>query len=199
MEHPVREIPEVITNLTTGSPEVQSHTLQTYFTSDASFTHPFCRVPSLRKGTIPLLHWVDSRWLILGIYRWYRTLSPSISINIDSAVFDQKTGLLYVTINQTFALWFVPFYKAPVRLVSVLRLTQRQQPPPPSNAHAAAIDHDKGKYYIASQEDLYQVNDFINFLMPGFGPALWWLWQVFSALLCVVGSLVFLPLYFVMN
>jgi len=197
MEHPVHEIRDVITNLTTGSPEVQSHTLLTNFTSDASFTHPFCRVPSLQKGAIPLLHWVDSRWLILGIYRWYRTLSPSISINIDSAVFDQKTGLLYVTINQTFALWFVPFYKAPVRLVSVLRLTHHQ--PQPSYAQAAAVDHDKGKYYIASQEDLYQVNDFVNFLMPGVGPALWWLWQVFSALLCIVGSLVFLPLYFIMN
>jgi len=211
MEHPVREIDGVITSLTTGTPEEQEATLNTYFLRTASFTHPFCRVPSFAKGTIPLAHDVDSLWVILSIYRWYRILSPRIAINIESAVLDQRTSTLYVSIKQTFSLWFVPFYKAPVRLTTVLKLAQRtnwdsdetvarnnitegREP-----AALAGPGQERAKYFVESQEDLYQVNDFLNFLLPGAGPMLWFLWQVYATGLCVLGSLVFLPLYLVMN
>lgn len=81
----VREIAGVITTLTTGSPAEQQATLENYFLSNASFSHPFCRVPSFPKGTIPFLPNADSRSVLLQIYRWYRTLSPEIHITIDSA------------------------------------------------------------------------------------------------------------------
>lgn len=75
----------MITSLCRGTPEEQEVTLNSFFLPNASFTHPFCRVPSFSKGAIPLAGGVDSLWVILGIYRWYRTLSPHIDITVDSA------------------------------------------------------------------------------------------------------------------
>tara|TARA_R110002003_G_scaffold63_7_gene5855 strand:- start:16772 stop:17128 length:357 start_codon:yes stop_codon:yes gene_type:complete len=60
----------------------------------------------------------------------------------------------------------------PVRLTTVLRLQYNR------------ADH---KYYIRSQEDLYQVDQFVRFLVPG----LWvlvMLWQLLASLMCVVGA-----------
>jgi hypothetical protein len=64
-----------------------------------------------------------------------------------------------------------------VRLVSVLQLE-----------HSTA----DGKYYIAGQKDLYQVNEFVKFVWPG-GAVVVWLWQCFATLVCVVGALVLAP------
>lgn len=80
-----QEIASVIDTLTKGSPQQQEDALNTYFLPNASFIHPFCRVPSFSQGSIPLASDLDSRWLILGIYRWYRTLSPRIDLTVDSA------------------------------------------------------------------------------------------------------------------
>ncbi|RBA17734.1 hypothetical protein FPRO05_11449 [Fusarium proliferatum] len=201
MEYPVKEIAGVIKSLTQGSPDVQESTLREYFLPNASFSHPYCRVPSISKGQIPLAGGLESIQLILAIYRWYRTLSPHIDLKVDSAAFDQKSGLLYVSIRQTFALWFIPLYKAPVKLVSVLQLTQLS---PESSSEDEEPEDSKPRrqnprYYIASQEDLYPVNDCIQFLCPGLGPFLWTIWQLYSTWLCVMGSLLFLPVYFLLN
>ncbi|PNP82279.1 hypothetical protein FNYG_04468 [Fusarium nygamai] len=201
MEHPVKEISGVIKLLTQGSPDVQESTLREYFLPNASFSHPYCRVPSISKGQIPLAGGLESIQLILAIYRWYRTLSPHIDLKVDSAAFDQKSGLLYVSIRQTFALWFIPLYKAPVKLVSVLQLTQLS---PESSSEDEGLEDSKPRrqnprYYIASQEDLYPVNDCIQFLCPGLGPFLWTIWQLYSTWLCAMGSLLFLPVYFLLN
>lgn len=80
-----QEIASVIDTLTKGTPQQQEDALNTYFLPNASFIHPFCRVPSFSQGSIPLARDLDSRWLILGIYRWYRTLSPRIDLTVDSA------------------------------------------------------------------------------------------------------------------
>jgi hypothetical protein len=80
-----QEIASVIDTLTKGSPQQQEDALNTYFLPNASFIHPFCRVPSFSQGSIPLAKDLDSRWLILGIYRWYRILSPRIDLTVDSA------------------------------------------------------------------------------------------------------------------
>jgi len=208
MEHPVKEIAGVITTLTGGTPNEQEATLNAYFLSNASFSHPFCRVPSFSKGTIPLASGVDSLWVILAIYRWYRTLSPHIDITVDSAVFDQRSGLLYVSLRQTFALWFIPLYKAPVKFVSLLQLTQRASWDSSETVTRSTLTEgrplagpgqERAKYYIASQEDLYPVNDCLQFLLPGLGPLIWFSWQLFSTGLCVLCSLVFFPLYLVLN
>ncbi|KAL2417963.1 hypothetical protein ABEF95_004049 [Exophiala dermatitidis] len=122
MDDPVAEIPRIIRTLCIAPPALQRATIETYFTPSASFTHPFCRTGSF-AGSI---------WLIIMIYRWYKILSPHIDIWVDSVAFDKENLLLYVSIRQNFKLWIVPFYNAPVKLVTVLQLTTApEQPPPP--------------------------------------------------------------------
>ncbi|KAL2213008.1 hypothetical protein CC79DRAFT_1351963 [Sarocladium strictum] len=202
MERPVKEIPGVIAALTTGEPAEQEKALNTYFLPNASFSQLNSRIPNLSKSPTPIASGVDSLWVILAVYRWYRTLSPHIDIIVDSSVFDEKSGLLYVSLRQTFALWFIPLYKAPVRLVSVLQLTQcnieemswqvgENDSPPPVKKRP------RPKYFIASQEDLYPVTDCLQLLLPGLGPTLLFFWHLYSAWLCIMGSMVLLPLYLV--
>ncbi|KAK3906916.1 hypothetical protein C8A05DRAFT_40365 [Staphylotrichum tortipilum] len=61
---------------------------------------------------------------------------------------DEKTNTLYLTIHQLFSPWFIPFFRARVRHVSVLHLSQSppspptspstdRHPPPPPPYHAA--------------------------------------------------------------
>ena len=83
MEYPTKEVREVIRKLTQGTPEEQRETLGFYFTPDAAFEHPFCRITSFYK-TIPFLGDIESRWLLYMIYRWYRFLSPEIILDINS-------------------------------------------------------------------------------------------------------------------
>lgn len=86
-KHPtiVKEIKTVIRDLVQGSPEKQQNALYSNFTEDASFTHPFCHVPSFGNIQIPFLFTINSRWLVLMIYRWYRILSPNIEMEIESS------------------------------------------------------------------------------------------------------------------
>lgn len=65
--------------------------------------------------------------------------------------FDPTNLLLYVHISQVFSLWFVPFCKSHVYLVSLLHLRQN----PRNNL-----------YYICKQEDLYPVKEFVKFVWP---------------------------------
>ncbi|WEW62030.1 hypothetical protein PRK78_007530 [Emydomyces testavorans] len=117
MEDPVAEIPHVIHLLTQPTPSVQRRTIETYFTPSASLIHPFCRT-----GSFP-----GSRWLVLGIYRFYKILSPPTDVQVKSVdtslAFDAENLLLYVTIFQNFRILIIPFYLAPVTLTTVLTLT----------------------------------------------------------------------------
>ncbi|KAG8896282.1 hypothetical protein FRB99_008962 [Tulasnella sp. 403] len=74
MQDPRRDITEVVKRLTvTSSPDVQLKTLQTYFTEDAAFDHPLCRVDPGH----------NSREKILEIYQWYKITSPKIELNVE--------------------------------------------------------------------------------------------------------------------
>jgi len=176
MEHPVKEIPSVITSLCTGSPKEQKETLETYFSEDAAFTHPLCRVPSFPARQIPFFGTVTSRWIVLMIYQWYKILSPEIKLDVKSVVFDQKTDTLYVSIFQIFSLWFVPFYDSRVDLVTVLKL---------SNIN--------GRYIIKSQEDFYQTNQVVKFFWP-LGTHIIYFFQLWATVMCVIGGYVFAPI-----
>ncbi|KAF2028759.1 hypothetical protein EK21DRAFT_113615 [Setomelanomma holmii] len=167
MENPVKEIPGIIHLLTQSPPSIQRETVETYFTPNASFTHPFCRTGS----------WANSRWLIERTYRWYKIMSPRIDIDVESVAFDQRHLILYTTIAQTFRPWPVPFYAAPVRLTTVLHLQYNR------------ADH---KYYIRSQEDLYQVDQFVKFLVPG-SWVLVLAWQFLATCFCVLGAVLGWP------
>jgi hypothetical protein len=168
MENPVKEIPTVIHLLTQTTPSEQRETIATYFTQNASFTHPFCRTGS----------WENSRFLIWAVYRWYKILSPRIEMTVNSVAFDEANSLLYVQVSQIFRIWFIPFYKAPVNLVTVLGLYHSP--------------NDR-KYYIKSQDDLYQTDEFMRFVLPP-GYALVQLLQFFSTAFCLLGAMLFWPI-----
>lgn len=123
MEDPAQEIKTVIRTLTQGTPDAQHDAVYRYFAPGATFEHPFCSVPSFKDVNVPRVGTIDSRVLIAAIYRWYKVLSPTIEIEIESSAYDKHNHLLYLTIFQVFSLWFIPFHSAPVRLVTVLRLT----------------------------------------------------------------------------
>ncbi|RYP90097.1 hypothetical protein DL770_003789 [Monosporascus sp. CRB-9-2] len=215
MDQPVREIPGIITALTQGNSEERAKTLEDYFLPDAYFVHPLCRVPSFGDRAIPFpfslltspTRTLNSRWLVLMIYNWYRILSPKILFAIDSIVFDRRAGLLYLTMRQTFTLWFVPFdlwQAKDVKLVTVLELAllpvgEDGRPLPLSRAAAAAApltttaadddDHrqDRYRFFIRGQEDHYHVEEWLKFIAPWGGNLLWMAGQLFSTLVCAVG------------
>ncbi|KAL8709455.1 MAG: hypothetical protein Q9220_005838 [cf. Caloplaca sp. 1 TL-2023] len=198
MEDPVAEIPRVIRQLTQSPPSTQRETVEKYFTPSASFTHPFCRTGSFE----------GSRWLIWCIYRWYKIMSPRIDIAIDSIAYDENNLTLYVNIHQVFRIWIIPFFKAPVSLVTVLKLA-RYPPLPPQPSYSTPInpgDYQNGSmyktpsshrplYYIKSQNDLYQVDEFFKFFsLFGILSALLPLGQFIATALCVLGATVFWPI-----
>lgn len=86
--------------------------------------------------------------------------------------YDASNLTLYVDISQVFDVWFVPFYRAPVNLVTVLKLTRLPN---------------SSKYYIASQNDLYQTNELVRFVAPwGIGVTAILIWHFVATLFCVL-------------
>ncbi|KAL8758505.1 MAG: hypothetical protein Q9199_001417 [Rusavskia elegans] len=199
--HQVSDIPRVIRLLTQSAPSTQRATIEKYFTPSASFTHPVCRTGSFE----------GSRWLIWCIYRWYKIMSPRIEITIDGVAYDEKNLTLYVNIHQVFRIWVIPFFKAPVSLVTVLKLVRYpplpRQPsystPISPNDTAISSSHrstssEKPLYFIQSQNDLYQVNEFFNFFSQfGILSGLLLLWQFVATALCIVGATMFWPISWV--
>jgi hypothetical protein len=74
MDNPTEDITQVVHTLCQGTPDQQTDAINTYFTPNASFTHPFCRTGSFD----------GSRNLIHAIYKWYKLLSPKIELNVNS-------------------------------------------------------------------------------------------------------------------
>ncbi|KAI9782436.1 MAG: hypothetical protein M1816_001888 [Peltula sp. TS41687] len=164
----VKEIPYVISALTQTPPSIQQRTIETYFLPNASFAHPFARVGSSS----------NSRWLIWMVYRWYKIMSPRIDLTVNSVAFDQTTLRLYVDISQVFRLWIVPFYAAHVNLVTVIDLV---------------YDPKRRLYFVQSQHDLYQVNEWVKFIWPG-GWLVLLLWQYYNTFLSVIGAILLSPI-----
>lgn len=110
-------------------------------------------------------------------------MSPHIKLHIDSIAFDTTHDILYVSMNQVFSVWAIPFQSSHVKLTTVLQLSKQ-------------TDTDgKEKYYIASQEDLYQTDQvvrFVNFLF-WFGSFWVQLLQFFATFVCVVCVYPFMP------
>lgn len=95
--------------------------------------------------------------------------------------FDEQNLILYVSLFQIFRIWFVPFYHAPVHLTAVLTLRYNCA---------------EKKYYIHSQNDLYQVDQFVKFFAPG-GWALVYMWHAFACAFCVLGAWALWPVTWV--
>jgi len=194
-QNTVREIPHVISLLVETRPSLQHKTVEKYFAPNAQFTHPFCRTGSAQ----------NSRYLIDRIYRWYKIMSPRISAKVTSVCFDERNQVLYVGLSQVFAIWAVPTHRSEVSLVTVLHLTKEYTHPHEGRRAIEDDDADDDdgeeekkkkdgtvKYYITSQNDLYQTDQFVKFFMPW----LWLvvpLWQLSATFVCVVLSYLFYP------
>jgi hypothetical protein len=93
--------------------------------------------------------------------------------------YDEQKLLLYVSLSQIFRIWVLPFHKAPVDFVTFIRLEHNE---------------DDGKYYIASQNDLYQVDQWVKFIPFFVGSHfLVLLWHFWTTGLCLLGTLVLWP------
>ncbi|KAI1105860.1 hypothetical protein F4804DRAFT_98347 [Jackrogersella minutella] len=204
MDDPEDQIQHVIRALTVHSRYDQSNALEDYFLPDAYFIHPFCRVPSFGGRKIPFTNQiVNSRHFISFIYQWYRILSPDIKLDIVSTSFDKKNNLLYVSIRQTFTLWFVPLslWKANVRLVTVLELQRKStdsshhpilREKPSLDHNDLSLTQEPAKlYFIKGQEDHYQVEEFLKFIAPWGASLIWIIWQLFASFICAAGVIVF--------
>ncbi|KIW04249.1 uncharacterized protein PV09_04554 [Verruconis gallopava] len=178
MEDPQSEIVEVISLLTQSPPSTQLATLERYFTPTAKFTHPF-----VRTGSWDLGNGFTSRWAISQIYRWYKIMSPRVVGHVTSIAYDKPNEILYAGFEQTF--WIYPLsvlgYRANVELTVKLRLHHNKQ---------------DGKYYIESQEDLYQTTEFAKFAWLGIW-RLVWIWQAISTIFCILLAYVGTPVSWV--
>lgn len=90
--------------------------------------------------------------------------------------------------SQIFSIWLVPFHVAPVTLTTVLDLTTS----PGEEKHIT--NGERTHYYIAKQEDLYQVSEFVKFVVPHVGNLLVFAFQAFATLFCMLGVAFFWPL-----
>ncbi|KAL2817497.1 hypothetical protein BDW59DRAFT_152557 [Aspergillus cavernicola] len=186
MENPVAEAPNVIRLLTQSSPSLQEETIDQFFTTNAEFVHPFCRIWS----------YSGSRWGVKKIYQWYKIMSPHIDLEIRSVAYDKQNLKLYVTIFQIFSIWLIPFYSAPVTLTTVLDLTTDQNPGArKGTVSSPGVVEKKRYYYIQKQEDLYQPSEFIKFVLP-FGVGHWMVMMchAFASVFSILGVFALWPI-----
>ena len=87
--------------------------------------------------------------------------------------------MVYISMHQYFSLFFErPFgYVGKIPLVTVLHLKK---------------DDTTDRYYIHSQEDHYQPEEFLKFFLPGGHYLVEW-WQGFNAFASVIGALLLTP------
>ncbi|ESK84744.1 hypothetical protein Moror_581 [Moniliophthora roreri MCA 2997] len=144
MQNPAEEITSVISRLTTTtSPEVQKATAEEFLTPNVGFRHPIC---SVSPGP-------GSRDALLGIYQWYRIMSPTIEAHVESVVYDAENEVVFAEVRQKFHIRISPFKPAWSRLIVRLELREMN-----------------GRRYIAFQEDFYHPDDFMNLILPPIAP-----------------------------
>ncbi|EKM76296.1 hypothetical protein AGABI1DRAFT_131388 [Agaricus bisporus var. burnettii JB137-S8] len=159
MEDPAKEIRGVVLQITTASsPDQQKKAIEAYMTPDVGFRHPICAVESAP----------ESRKTVLGIYQWYRILSPYTVLRVDNVVWDKENNTVLLDIVQWFKLFFLPIQAAPARLLT--RLTLRKE---------------GDLYFIATQEDFYHPEDFFALLLPPLTPLI----QLFLLITGFISSL----------
>jgi len=142
VNHEIVKAVELIT--TANTPEVQLAAIHKFFVPDAGFNHPLCYVP---RGP-------GSREQILGIYQWYREMSPTIHLKVENYSWDESASIVYLNVIQTFKIWWSPFKSAPARLLVRLSLVRGES----------------GKFLIAQQDDFYQPEDIANLMMARIAP-----------------------------
>lgn len=90
---------------------------------------------------------------------------------------ERRIRAAYASVRQTFGIWFVPFYRADIKLVVRLSLL---------------YDRETQKYYITHQEDCYPLDEVARFAWLG----LWrlvLLGQIIATFMCVILAAIGLP------
>ncbi|KAI5115342.1 hypothetical protein M0805_008996 [Coniferiporia weirii] len=166
MNDPRSEIPGVVKALTMAkTPAKLRSAVYKYFDQNAGFVHPLCNV----------LPGPGSRESILGVYQWYRDMSPGMQAEVESLIYDENTKVAYIDVVQVFNAPSNPFKPRPARLTTRLSLKQSE------------VD---GRYYITEQKDFYQPEDILYLTLPVLAQQLL-LAQQFSAQVCCSNAAVF--------
>ena len=93
--------------------------------------------------------------------------------------------------HQLFRIWVIPFASASVTLTTLLQLVEEPYPTPHQ-------PDKRSRYFIQSQNDLYQVNEWIKFASPfGILGLAVMTWQLIATALCVLGAVVMWPVSWV--
>lgn len=69
------------------------------------FRHPICAVfggPNAREA-------------MLAILRWYRIMSPTLSVRVNGVTYDKEKNSIFLDVTQTFHIRWSPFNPAPAR------------------------------------------------------------------------------------
>ncbi|EZF68444.1 hypothetical protein H105_08965 [Trichophyton soudanense CBS 452.61] len=216
MENPVEEIPQVIHLLTQSIPSVQQQTVEKYFTPSASITHPF-----LHSGSFQGSRWLISRiFLFYKIMSPHVDLQvKSVAFDRDNLLLYVTVSQVFrifivpfytapVTLTTVLQLVKGVEQDSPAQhrhKVPVVELTNSNTDLLASSTSIPAEEYasttvepcssTKPLYYIASQNDLYQTNEYVKFVIPyGIGEAFVLFWHAFATLFCVLASYVFWPI-----
>ncbi|KAI9729188.1 MAG: hypothetical protein M1834_007095 [Cirrosporium novae-zelandiae] len=161
MNNPITEIVTAIDHCAGArNADEQVTAFHRYFTTDASFLHPLCYVPSGK----------DSRKRFIGIFLFYRSVISKATFDITSVAFNEEKGMLYVDLIQmpsfrvvSWLLWgWTP--KVPMHIIFHLR-------------------KEDGKWRIDSEEDVVQPLSILK-AFPPFRP-----WAIAWYFLCEVMGL----------
>jgi len=147
MERPEEEIAEVVKSLTCAeTPEAQKETVEKYYAVDAGFRHPLSTVT---PGP-------NSRNSILGIYQWYRVMSPTIKLEVTGVTYNASRHELFLDVIQDFHIRWSPLQPAPARLMVHVVL-------------APSVDDPK-RFVISLHEDFYHPEDVAALTIPPLVP-----------------------------
>jgi len=146
--------------------------------SEDSKTVTATSVAAAALDWIPVVH---SRFVLQSLYRLAQVLFPVNELEIESAVYDQRAGVLTVHVAQTVTPVLMPFYQPRVRAIVVLRLVQRTIDAR-GRILMPAIDGGQGQHQqagagvgyrtrlmVATQEDFMQPIELFKLLLPFVG------------------------------
>lgn len=211
----VREIPHVIHLLTETPPSLQQRTVETYFTPTAQFTHPFCRTGSSAYSRYLVAR--IYRWYKIMSPRMAVHIQ-SVSFDRENMVL--YVGLTQVF--AIWAVPTHRSKVSLVTVLHLERLAEPPASASEQPKHQLAIGNGAGdsaaavpvanggaqgekkhvqnkgseaggaKYYISSQNDLYQTDQFVKFVLPWISFVVP-LWQITATIFCVMLSYLFYP------
>lgn len=215
MDDPPREITQIIHSLTQSPPTVQRATIERYFTPTASFTHPFCRTGSF-EGSRWLI-WCIFRWykilsprieiavesvgfdeenliLYVGIRQVFRIWAVPLPGWVYSGADVRLVTVLRLVREEGLEGFDDDNEEEKKRDGSLREVNdgangEKGDETARRKSKRGGAGGKGGKLRIQSQNDLYQVNEFVKFVSVfGVLSVGVYAWQLLATLLCVLGA-----------